>query len=603
MEVTTGGGGRRDGWSKRVLTLTVLAATGFVLLLGQLWYLQVLEGSRFRDMSEKNRIRVRPVAAPRGILFDRNGLALVDNRPAFTLSLIPREMEDRDTVLARLAVMLKIPLAELQDSIARVPADSLRPVRIRRDLSLEDVAKVEESKLDLPGVVVEVEPTRVYPTSTFAAHLLGYVREVSDEQMKGGRYRRGDMIGQTGLERLLDEHLRGRDGGERIEVDALGRPVQLMQREEPRPGAQVVTTVDRRIQETAERAMAGKAGSVVVMDPRSGDILALVSGPAYELDTFAGNLDRDTWARLIKDPAHPLLNRALQAQYPPGSVFKMVVVAAGLQEGSLTPMDRVYCNGTYDYGGRTWKDWKPGGHGHLDLRGAIMHSCDIFFYQYGLKVGPEAIARYAKAFGLGAPTGIELASERAGLVPSPSGRKERGRVWHSGETLNISIGQGALLVTPLQVARMTSAIANGGILWKPRLIQRVERPDGKLAYSESGKMTGQVDLSPVIWAYLRHAMSGVVNEGGTGAAARLPGLEIAGKTGTAQTVANSKSEQGQDHAWFAAFAPANDPQVVVVVMVEGGGHGGSVAAPIARQIFQAIFLEKVAMGVLAGAGS
>jgi penicillin-binding protein 2 len=602
--MTTGGaaGGRRDGWSRRVLVLTVLVATGFVLLLGQLWYLQVLEGSRFRDMSEKNRIRVRPVAAPRGILFDRNGLALVDNRPAFTLSLIPREMEDRNTVLARLSVMLKIPLGELQESLVRVPADSLRPVRIRRDLSLEDVAKVEESKLDLPGVVVEVEPTRVYPTSTFAAHLLGYVREVSDEQMKGGRYRRGDMIGQTGLERLLDEHLRGRDGGERIEVDALGRPVQLMQREEPRPGAQVITTVDRRVQEAAERAMAGNAGSVVVMDPRTGDILALTSGPAYGLDTFTGNLDRDAWMRLIRDPAHPLLNRALQGQYPPGSVFKMIVVAAGLQEGSLTPMDRTYCNGSFDYGGRNWKDWKAGGHGHVDLRGAVIQSCDIFFYQAGLKVGPEVIARYAKAFGLGAATGIDLSGEKVGLIPSPSARRERGRVWHSGETLNIAIGQGALLVTPLQVARMTAAIANGGILWKPRLIQRVERPDGTLAYADTSKMTGQVDLSPVIWAFLRHAMSGVVNEGGTGVAARIPGLEVAGKTGTAQTIANSKSDKGQDHAWFAAFAPAKDPQVVVVVMVEGGGHGGSVAAPIARQIFQAIFLEKVAMGVI-GLGS
>jgi penicillin-binding protein 2 len=605
MDMMPGGatGGRRDAWSKRVLALTVVAASAFVVLLGQLWYLQVLEGSRFRDMSEKNRIRIRPVAAPRGILFDRNGLALVDNRPAFTLSLIPREMEDRNTVLARLAVMLKIPLIELQESLARVPADSLRPVRIRRDLSLEDVAKVEESKLDLPGVVVEVEPTRVYPTSTFAAHLLGYVREVSDEQLKAGRYRRGDMIGQTGLERLLDEHLRGRDGGERIEVDALGRPVQLMQREEPRPGAQVITTVDRRIQEAAERAMAGRPGAVVVMDPRTGDVLALTSGPAYGLDTFAGNLDREAWTRLIKDPAHPLLNRALQAQYPPGSVFKMIVVAAGLQEGTLNPMDRVYCNGTFDYGGRTWKDWKTGGHGHLDLRGAVMQSCDIFFYQYSLKVGPEAISRYAKAFGLGAATGIDLPGEKFGLVPSPAGRRERGRVWHSGETLNIAIGQGALLVTPLQVARMTSAIANGGILWKPRLIQRVERPDGTLAYAESSKMSDHVDLSPVIWAFLRSAMAGVVNEGGTGTAARLNGLEIAGKTGTAQTIANSKSEKGQDHAWFASFAPAKDPQVVVVVMVEGGGHGGSVAAPIARQIYQAIFLEKVAMAVVAGSGS
>jgi penicillin-binding protein 2 len=214
-------------------------------------------------------------------------------------------------------------------------------------------------------------------------------------------------------------------------------------------------------------------------------------------------------------------------------------------------------------------------------------------------VGPEAIARYAKAFGFGAATGIDLTGEKAGLVPSPGARRERGRVWHSGETLNVAIGQGALLVTPLQVARMTSAIANGGVLWKPRLIQKVERPDGTLAYAETSKMTGQVDLAPAIWAFLRHSMSGVVNDGGTGVAARIPGLEVAGKTGTAQTVANSKSEKGQDHAWFAAFAPAKDPQVVVVVLVEGGGHGGSVAAPIARQIFQAIFLEKVAMGVIA----
>jgi penicillin-binding protein 2 len=284
------------------------------------------------------------------------------------------------------------------------------------------------------------------------------------------------MIGQTGLERLLDEHLRGRDGGERIEVDALGRSVQLMQREEPRPGAQVITTVDRRVQEVAERAMAGRSGSVVVLDPKSGDILALTSSPAFGLDTFAGNMDRDAWVRLVKDPAHPLLNRSLQGQYPPGSVFKMIVTAAGLQEGSLTPMDRVYCNGEYTSGTRTWKDWKPGGHGHVDLRGAVVQSCDVFFYQHGLKVGPEAIARYARAFGLGSPTGVDLPGEKSGLVPSPEGRRERGRPWHSGDTLNMSIGQGALLVTPLQVARLTAAIANGGVLWKPRLIQRVERP-------------------------------------------------------------------------------------------------------------------------------
>jgi penicillin-binding protein 2 len=581
--------------------MTILVMAGFVGLLGQLWYLQALEGGRLQEMSDKNRIRVRPVAAPRGILFDRNGLALVDNRPAFTLSLIPREMEDRDTVLARLAVLLRIPAGELEESLDRVPPDSLRPVRIRRGLSLEEVTKLEERKLELPGVIVEVEPQRVYPTSTFAAHLLGYVREVSDEQMRQGRYRRGDLVGQSGLERLLDEYLRGRDGGERIEVDALGRPVQVMKREEPHPGAQVVTTVDRRIQEAAERALAGHAGAVVVMDPRDGDVLAMTSSPAYPLDRFTGSLDREEWLRLVRDPSTPLLNRALQSQYAPGSVFKVVVAAAGLQAGSLTPMDRTYCNGEYRLGGWTFKDWREGGHGHVDLRAALVHSCNVFFYQAGLKVGPEAITRYAKAFGLGAPTGVDLGSEKPGLIPVADWNRRRGR-WQAGDTINMSIGQGPLLVTPLQVARMMAAVANGGVLWKPRLVRRVERPDGTLAYSASSKANGRVDLSPVVWAFLRHALTGAVNEGGTGAAARIPGTLVAGKTGTAQSVARSVAASGQDHAWFASFAPADDPEVVVVVLVERGGKGGQIAAPIARKIYQAIFLDKVAM-VTVGEGS
>ena len=586
---------RREAWKRRVVSLAAVTGIAFAALLGQLWYLQVLEGGKLQEMSERNRVRIRPVAAPRGILFDRNGLALVDNRPAFTLSLIPREIDDRDTVIARLSVLLKIPLSELQEALERVPPDSFRPVRVRRGLTLEEVTKVEERRLELPGVVVEVEPQRVYPTSTFAAHLLGYVREVSDDQMKQGRYRRGDMIGQSGLERLLDEYLRGRDGGERIEVDALGRPVQVMRREEPDPGAQVITTVDRRIQEAAERAMAGRSGAVVVMDPRNGDVLAMTSSPAFELDRLAGNLDKEEWLKVIRDPLTPLMNRALQSQYAPGSVFKVVVAAAGLQEGSLTPMDRIYCNGEFHLGQWTFKDWKEGGHGHVDTRTALIHSCNIFFYQAGLKVGPAAIARYAEAFGLGVPSGIDLGGEKPGLVPFLDGRRRvDGRKWQAGDTVNMAIGQGQVLVTPMQVARMMSAVANGGVLWRPRLVQRVERVDGSLAYSSSSKMTGRVDLSPIVWAFLRHALSGVVNEGGTGGAARIPGVEVAGKTGTAQSVNKSDAAKGQDHAWFASFAPAQDPEVVVVVLVERGGKGGQVAAPIAHQIYQSIFLEKVA---------
>jgi penicillin-binding protein 2 len=592
----------RDAGKKRVTAVAAAVVVALVVVVGQLWYLQVLEGGYFLDASDKNRIRIRPVAAPRGILFDRNGVPLVDNRPTFTLSLIPRELprdeQGRDAVLGRVAALLRIPYAELAESVARVSLDSFLPVRVRRGLRLEDMAKVEEWKLELPGVIVEVEPQRTYPSSRFAAHLLGYVREANDEQLKQGRYRRGDMVGQSGLERLLDEFLRGRDGGERIEVDAMGRPVRVVQQTEPNPGAQVVTTVDRRIQEAAEQAMEGRAGAAVVMDPRSGDVLAMVSTPAFEIDRFTGTIDRAAWLKVVQHPEHPLLNRTIQSQYAPGSVFKLVVTAAGLQEGTLTPLDRVQCSGEFQLGNRTFKDWKVDGHGTVDLRRAIAHSCNIFFYQAGLKVGGTAMAKYARAFGFGQATGIDLAGEKFGLVPQA--RPKRGRdQWQAGDVVNLSIGQGPVLVTPLQVAKFMAAIANGGVLWKPRLVQRIERRERGIVWSDPGRVTGHVELSPLVWAYLRQSLLAVVNEG-TGVEARIPGLDIAGKTGTAQMIANSRADRGQDHAWFAAFAPVRDPEVVVVVLVERGGRGGQVAAPVVRKILNAIFFEKVAALEIAG---
>jgi penicillin-binding protein 2 len=604
--VGTSMSGRPDPGRRRVVVMAGIVGAALLVIVCQLWYLQVLEGGRFQEASDKNRTRVRPIAAPRGILFDRNGLALVDNRPAFTLSLIPRELERdpaaRDATLGRLASLLQIPFAELQEAVARIPPDSILPVRVRRGLSMDDVARVEEWKLELPGVIVEVEPQRAYPTSRFAAHLLGYVREANDEQLRQGRYRRGDMVGQSGLERLLDEFLRGKDGGERIEVDAMGRQIRLIQSTEPHPGAQVVTTVDRRVQEAAERAMEGLAGAVVVMDPRNGDVLAMVSTPAFEIDRFTGTIDRNAWLRVIQDPDHPLLNRTIQSQYAPGSVFKIVVAAAGLQEGTLAPTDRTYCTGQFELGKWTFRDWKEGGHGDVDLLGAMRHSCNVFFYEKGLKIGGATIARYATAFGFGAPTRIDLPGERLGLVPQPRLRRDRrvGGGWHAGETVNMSIGQGAVLVTPMQVARFMSAVANGGVLWKPRLVQRIERADRGVVWSDGGSVTGHVELSPMVWAFLRQSLWSAVNENGTGAAARLPGYDVAGKTGTAQMIAKSRADRGQDHAWFASFAPVNDPEVVVVVLVERGGKGGQVAAPIARKILNAIFLEKVASIELGG---
>lgn len=461
--VTIAGFGDQRSGARRVRVLAGITLAAFVIVTGQLWYLQVLEGPHLSALSDRNRIRVRSLAAPRGTLYDRHGVPLVEARPSFVLSIVPRELTDRDTVLARLSILLKVPLADLEAAMDGVTAESGWPVRIRRDLSFEDVIRVEEWRSELPGVVVEVEPRRGYAASGFAAHLLGYVREASRGQVREGRYRPGELVGQSGLEQLLDEFLRGRDGGEYVEVDTAGRLVRPIRREEPRAGADVVTTIDRRIQQAAEQALGNAKGAVVVMDVRNGDLRAMVSSPAFDLTRFAGPLDREEWRRLVRDPAHPLLNRAFQSEYPPASIFKLVVAAAALQEGIITPFDKFPCPPSVAIGTRTFRNWKDEDLGPIDLRRAVVTSCNTFFYRLGLRVGIEPIARYAGAFGFGRPTGIALPGEKMGLIPRlERGRQPLGRPWLLGDTANAAIGQGTVLVTPLQVARFMAALAARG---------------------------------------------------------------------------------------------------------------------------------------------
>ncbi len=582
--------------------LWALAAALTLAFLGvglQLANLQILSGERLAALSDRNRLRLRPIAAPRGILFDRTGLPLVDNRPAFSLVLVPREAPDLGAVVSRLARLLQIPEGELQERLARVSADSPWPIRLSRGLTLEEVARIEEWRLELPGVTVEVEPQRAYPSTRFGAHVLGYVREATDADLARGRLRRGDLVGQTGLERLHDEDLRGRDGAEEIEVDAYGRPIRVLDRREPIAGAHMRTTIDRRVQQAAEEALGARAGAVVVMDPRNGDILALVSHPAFPVERFSRPLDRETWLGLVQDPTRPLLNRAVQGLYPPGSVFKVIVAAAALQAQVFTPFDRLSCSRQWTFGGRPYHNWEDTDRGALTLQEALQYSCNTFFYQLGLKVGAERIVQMADAFGLGRPTESGLIGERAGLVPSPEWKRRTfNDRWHPGDTVSLAIGQGLITVTPLQVARMMAAIANGGTLWRPRLVERVVMPDGRVVEEEPPRTQGRVELAPVVFGFLHDALASVV-EAGTGKQARVPGLAIAGKTGTAQTHEfhsdAERKRRDRDHAWFAGFAPVGDPQVVVVVFAEHAGLGGQVAAPIAREIFKAVFLEKVAL--------
>jgi penicillin-binding protein 2 len=595
---------RRPDHRRRLAVLTATLAVGFLAIAVQLVNLQILTGDRLAELSDKNRIRLRTVTAPRGILFDRNGLPLVENRPAFTLAVVPRDADDLPVVLERLASLLSIPLAELQERFSRIPHDSPWPVRLSRGLTLDEIARLEEWRLELPGVTVEVESQRAYPSTRFAAHLLGYVREVSEADLARGRFRRGDLVGQSGLERLYDEHLRGRDGAEQMEVDAYGRSIRVLQRQEPVPGAHVYTTIDRRIQEAAEQALGPRNGAVVVLDPRNGDVLALVSNPAFPVERFSGPIDRETWLALVQDPAHPLLNRAVQGEYAPGSLFKVIVAAAALQAQVFTPFDRLSCPREWWFGGRAYHNWEDRDRGALTLLEALQVSCNTFFYQLGLKVGPERIAKTAEEFGLGQPTGSGLIGERGGLVPSPAWKKKVLRdSWYAGDTVSLSSGQGLVTVTPLQVGRFMAAVANGGVLWKPRMVIQVKAPDGTPLARQAETEERQLTIAPVVFDFLREALLNVV-QNGTGKGAQVPGVTIAGKTGTAQTREfksdSDRKRRDQDNAWFAAFAPVEDPRVVVVVFAERAGLGGQVAAPIARDIFKAIFLEKVASAGSAG---
>ncbi len=582
----------------RLRLLATALGVGFLAVAVQLAHLQILSGERLAALSDRNRIRLRPIAAPRGILFDRTGLPLVDNRPAFTLVVVPRDVPDLGALVDRLARLVQTPASELRERLARVSSDSPWPLRLLRGLTLDEVARIEEWRLDLPGVTVEVEPQRAYPGVRFAAHLLGYVREASEQDLGRGDLRRGDLVGQTGLERLHDEHLRGRDGGEQVEVDAYGRLIRVLDRREPVSGAHMHTTIDRRIQQAAEDALGARAGAVVVMDPRNGDVLALASHPAFPVERFSRPLDRETWLELVQDPTRPLLNRVVQGVYPPGSLFKLVVAAAALQSQVITPFDRLACARQWVFGGRPYHNWEDRDRGALTLHEAVQFSCNTFFYQLGLKVGPERIAQMAEEFGLGRVTDSGLTGERPGLVPSPAWKREALKdKWHPGDTVSLAIGQGLITVTPIQMARLMAAVANGGTLWKPRLVNRAVTPDGRLLREEAPEIQGRVELAPVVFDFLREALGAVVAEG-TGKQARVPGVRVGGKTGTAQTHEfrgdADRKRRDQDHAWFAGFAPLDEPQVVVVVLAERAGLGGQVAAPIARDILKAVFLEKVA---------
>jgi penicillin-binding protein 2 len=595
----------------RIPFVAVFIVLVFSIFFARLFQLQLVQTDDLRLRSERNYVRTVRLEAPRGDILDREGRVLATTRPAFGLQVIPSDLRRPALAYRALGMLLERPPAELRDAVGNPTGRGrFKPVRLAGDLSFDELARVESHLYALPGVVTDVRPRRHYLEGELAAHTLGYIGEIQRDQLETrayADYRQGEVIGQAGVEALLQAELRGRAGGRNQVVDVAGRVVDVLDEIEAVPGGTATLTLDLDIQKAAEQAFLPPVlgeralqGALVALDVRNGNVLALVSKPSYDPNSFAGGIDAATWKALTTDEGRPIQNRALSGQYPPGSTYKAIVAAAGLEEGLVDPDRKVFCPGSFRLGRRTYRCWKRGGHGWVDMHQALVESCDVYFYQLGLELGIDRLAFFARGFGLGRRTGIRLPHEQSGLVPTSAWKERRfGEVWMRGETVSAAIGQGFNLVTPLQLAVAYAAIANGGRIVQPRLVLRTESPEGEVSEGPSSELRGTVPVAPEHLARVRRALDGVVNErGGTGRRARVPGVRVAGKTGTAQVVALEHTEgledeeiafRHRDHAWFVGFAPAEAPELVVVALVEHGGHGSSAAGPVVQKVLAAYF--------------
>ena len=594
--------------------MVYLVVSVFVVLLLRLWFLQIIRGEFYRNLSENNRIRLEDIAPTRGIIYDRNGRILVDNRPAFKLAIVPEDVSDFDEALSKVSRILGVERAQLEKKMRSAPKGvPFRPILLSRDMTRDQVAAVETHRFNIPGVLVQIEPRRSYERPSFAAHLIGYLGEIGEAQLKKKQnqgYKLGDYLGRYGVEMEWEAELKGQRGGRQVEADASGRRLRILQEISSKPGQNLILTLDTKLQLEAERAMEGKAGAIIAMDPNTGDILAMASSPAFDQNRFVRGFTPTEWQAIVDNPMHPLENKAIQGQYPLGSTFKPVLVAAALEEGVIEPETELTCNGEYRLGDHVYRCWKKRGHGQIALHDALVQSCDIYFYQLGQRLGVDRMADYARRFRLGSPTKVRLNNEAHGLVPTSQWKLKRfGVRWQKGEDLVMAIGQGFLLATPIQMSVLYAGIANGGVLVKPRVVMRVEDVNGGIVERVQPEAFGKLGLSPGSMSILQQGLGGVVQElRGTGRAAqlggKLKGIRVAGKTGTAQVIkmADDQEEEEKDesqvpyefrdHAWFVAYAPAEAPEIVVTVLVEHGGHGGSAAAPLARKVMETYFENK-----------
>ncbi len=587
---------------RRFLLYSVAVTLVFLLLAARLWYLQVISYDDLLERSVRNRTRVLILNAPRGPVYDRNEVLLVENRPSFEISVMRQDVEDRDQLLERLSTLLGLDVSELEkrwNNGRHFPI--YQPVTLATDVSWDVMERIQEHGVDLPGVLTEVQPVRDYLDHGSAAHLIGYLGEITEEELaeqKDYAYRGGDLIGKTGLEKSFEAYLRGTKGRRLVEVDVQGKLLRQLQVDPPLPGNKVYLTIDQNLQQAADEAFGDASGAVVAIDIHNGDILAMVSRPTFNPSIFARGIAGDEWKALASDSRHPLQNKVIGGLYPPGSTFKMIVALAALREGIVSSHRTVDCRGDFVIGGARFRCWSKNGHGPTDLNKALRESCDVWFYQIGLELGIDKLSAAAKEFGLGAPVGYPLPGERSGVVPSQQWKRENyNKPWYAGETVITSIGQGFVLSTPLQLAVMTAAIANKGKVFVPQVIRKVEDWNGKVLFESSPQVARQLDYPKSAWDAVQKGMVDVVNAPrGTGKAAHLDNVLVAGKTGTSQVVRRKSDEEEEEeinedipykfrpHALFVAFAPADNPDIAVAVVVEHGQSGGRAAGPIARGI-------------------
>ena len=591
-----------DWYRRRVSGALVFVVAGFLILLGRLYYLQVIEGPELVKRSQSNWFRTQGIPPMRGLIFDRNGVLLVDNRPAFDVSIVSREAKNPQDVVQKLAELINIAPEPLLDRLVQArKLPSFRPILLETDVSRDDVAVIEAHNLELPGVLVTVEPKRHYIEGPRASHLIGYLGEISREELSGGAFpdnRAGDFIGKFGVEKAFEPYFHGRRGWQQVEVNAFGRVTRALKTDEAVPGNNIHISIDVELQRLAESLLADKVGTVVAMEPSTGQVLAMAGSPAFDPNAFVEGMTYQSWDELISNRFRPMENKAIQGQYPPGSTYKIVAAIAGLEEKVISPHTKFFCPGEYRYGDRTFRCWKRRGHGFMNLEQGLAQSCDVYFYQLGEKLGVDRLAKYAKACGLGSPTGIELDKEARGLVPTSSWKLSRAGVpWQGGETLSVVIGQGFNLATPMLMLSLISAVANGGVLYKPLVVRRIESPDGSFVKEQEPVPLGKLPVSEQRLRLIKRSLYNAVNKpGGTAWRSRIPGIGMAGKTGTAQVVAMPEDDEEtsdekkilrfRDHAWFIAYAPDKDPQIAVAVLIEHGGHGSSGAAPLAKKIIE-----------------